>query len=244
MLIRGIRRMLNALRYRKEEKDHEESIGLSEPSVDAIAEITNRRSTKIAFGIAYRGCCEIKKDYLTSFAIDTEDGRRVAYGQPSLCKVSFITPKVYPASLWKGRTLKMYEGNRTVGDMKIVEILNPSLSRNSIFESRNNILSDHSVLNAALKLSLEWGMEYLKSLDNKVMYAIPNLSGSDIEKVCSYVSEVRDDVLWKIYYDHYDREESKPTIDVEKETADKYPWIDKSNLAHLHSQGIYYAWHG
>ena len=67
---------------------------------------------------------------------------------------------------------------------------------------------------------------------------------SNIEKISEYVIQVRDDVLWKIYYPNWDVEEGALKIDAQKATIKKYPWINKDNLASLDSQGKYYAWHG
>ena len=230
----------------REQKEHERNLFNTEPlaSFDVIAEITNCRATKTAFGNSYRGCCEIKKNYLTSCVIETLDEKSIACGQTALCKVAFITPKVYPASLWVCKTMDLYEGERRVGEMKITEIHNPVLNRNRVFANKPNILSDYEVLNKALNLSLEWGKEYLKPLNNKIMNAVPHMSGKDIEKVVAYITTVRDDILWKIYYDHYDSKSEDFFIDVQKETICKYSWINKSNLSSLHSQGCYYAWHG
>ena len=81
-------------------------------------------------------------------------------------------------------------------------------------------------------------------LDNKLMKSIPTLSGTDIEKVSQYVIQVRDDVLWEIYYPNWDSESQSLKIDAVKITSEKYPWINKANLTSLDSQGMYYAWHG
>lgn len=211
---------------------------------DFVAKVTNRRATQAAFDMSYRGCCEIKRNQLASLVIETVDKIEIAYEHTSLCNVSFISPKDFPGSLWVGKVLEMYEGVRTVGEMKIIEIINGSLDRNKIFEDREDILSDAKSLNIALKLSLEWGKEHSKPLENKIMYSIPKLSGNDIQRISDYITQVRDDVLWKIYYDHYDYEKQELTIDAIKETTEKYPWINGRNLRSLDYQGTYYAWHG
>lgn len=96
----------------KEQKSYERNQHEDMPSdrTDAIAEITNCRATKTKFGNNYRGCCEIKKNYLTSFVIDTLDANPISWEQTTLCKVSFITPKVYPASIWASKTMELLEG--------------------------------------------------------------------------------------------------------------------------------------
>ena len=77
------------------------------------------------------------------------------------------------------------------------------------------------IINIALKLSLEWGKGFVKPLDIKLMKALPYLSGTDIEKISEYVIQVRDDVLWKIYYPNWDVEEGALKIDAQKATIKK-----------------------
>lgn len=229
----------------KEQKSYErnQQEDISYDRTDAIAEITNYRATKKEFGNNYRGCCEIKKNYLTSFVIDTLDTKSISWEQTSLCKISFITPKVYPASIWANKTMEMFEGERLVGEMKIIEVINPALDRNLVFKDNGNVLIDNNILNKALSLSLEWGKELLNPIQNRLMHVVPRLSGNDIEKISEYITGVRDDVF-KIYCEHYDPKSQTFGSNIVKKVAEKYSWINKSNLSHLDSQGKYYAWHG
>lgn len=151
---------------------------------------------------------------------------------------------MYPYTLWIGRELELYEGERLVGTMVIEKIKNKILDRNAKFPDRENVLEDYKILNIALKRSLEWGNTYNKPLDNKLMKSVKDLSGNDIDKVVKYVLQVRDDVLCKIYYPNYDIKKHELTIDGTKETSAKYPWIDEDNLRALYGQGLYYAWRG
>ena len=229
-----------------EQRENERNLPFDDSplSLDAVAEITNNRATHTSFGPEYRGCCEIKSHYKTSCIIKAEDNSQINFEETKVCTVSFITPNVYPASIWVGKDMELYEGDRLVGHMKIVTINNPELDRNKVFADRTDVLTDYDLLNHVLKLSLEWGKEYGCPLNNKIMKAFPSLSGGDIERVANYIDKVRDDVLWRIYYDHYDYKKETFTIDVETVTKNKYPWISKSNLLSLHSQGRYYSWHG
>ena len=158
--------------------------------------------------------------------------------------MNFLTPEAYPYSLWVGRKIELYEGKYHVGTMVIKEIMNKNLDRNTEFENDKDVLLNPDIINIALKLSLEWGKGFVKPLDIKLMKALPYLSGTDIEKISEYVIQVRDDVLWEIYFPNWDVEEGTLKIDAQKATIKKYPWINKDNLASLDSQGKYYAWHG
>ena len=217
-------------------------IDLSKP--DAVVLVTNERCSKTPFGKKYWGCCAIKEDYQTSVCFQTVDGNDMVYEQPSRCYVNFITPNIYPHTLWIGREIELYEGKLLVGTMVIEEIKNSILDRNSQFEDHQDLLSDRKVLNIALKRSLEWGRKMDMPLDNKLIKSISYLSGTDVENLSKYIIEVRDDVFWKIYYPNWDAKNQKLQIDGMKATAEKYPWINKANLSTLDSQGMYYAWHG
>ena len=211
---------------------------------DAVVTVTNMRSSKAPFGSGYRGCCMIKEDFPASACFQTLDGMEMLHEQPHRCYVNFLTPKAYPDTLWVGREINLYEGALLVGSMKIEEIRHSLLDRSMKYADQPDILSNAKVLNMALKRHLEWGRKHMEPLDNKLMRSIPTLSGHDIETIVHYIDEVRDDVLWRIYHDHYDYDTHTLTIDGKKTVLEKYPWINKRNLASLDSQGMYYAWHG
>ena len=215
---------------------------LSNP--DAVVLVTNTRRFKTPFGKKYWGCCAIKEGHRTSVYFQTVDGNDMAYEQPSRCYVNFNVLKLYPHTLWIGREVELYEGKLLVGTMRIEEIRNGVLNRNSKFEDHKDILSDGKVLNIALKRSLEWGRKISIPLDSKLLKSIPYLSGTDIENLSKYIVKVRDDVLCKIYYPNWDAKNGELQIDGMKATAEKYPWINQENLSSLDSQGMYYAWHG
>ncbi len=217
-------------------------IDLNNP--DAVVSVINTRQSKNSFGKDYRGCCEIQEDFFTSVCFQTIDGSEMIYEQPHRCYVNFLTPNAYPYTLWVGRKIKLYEGKYHVGTMMVEEIKNKKLDRNIKFENYENVLLNPDILNLALKRSLQWGKKFVKPLDIKLMKSLPALSGTDIEKVTEYVIQVKDDVLWKIYYPNWDVKGGTLKIDAQKVVIEKYPWIEKDNLASLDSQGKYYAWRG
>lgn len=226
----------------KKSTEKNKSIDLKNP--DAIALVTNVRHSENPFGNNYSGSCLIKENHLTSACFQTIGENEICYKQQSPCYVSFITPHLYPNTLWVGREIELYEGKLLVGTMTIKEIKNRVLDRNVKFKDHQDVLSDVKALNIALKRSLEWGEKFEIPLDNKLMKSLPYLSGNDIEKLSTYILEVQDDVIWKIYCPNWDAKSEKLLVDCKKITVNKYPWINKHNLASLESQGMYYAWHG
>ena len=169
-------------------------IDLNNP--DAVVVVTNTRHSKNLFGKNYRGCCAIQEDYLTSLCFQTLDGNDMLYEQPHRCFVNFLTPNVYPYTLWIGRKIELYERKYHVGTMVVEEIKNPILDRNAKFETQKDILENYKVLNLALKRSLEWGRKFEMPLDNKLMNSIPNLSGTDIDRASQYVFQVLFSVIF------------------------------------------------
>lgn len=123
---------------------------------DAVVVVTNTRHSKNPFDKSYRGCGAIKEGYLTLLCFQTLDGNDMLYEQPQRCFVNFVTPKLYPYTLWVGRKIELYEGRFYVGTMVVEEIKNPILDRNSKIKNQDKILENYIVLNVALKRSLEW----------------------------------------------------------------------------------------
>lgn len=211
---------------------------------DCTANITNCRFSKASFSNGYRGQCLIQQDYMTSCMITLKSDTEIAYNTSAECQVNFLSPEVYPDTLWTGRIIEMYEGQRHVGSMEVLSILNPVLDRDAHYNDIPDVLMDFDILNRALALSLEWGKAFLLPLDIKIMKTDNHLSGKDIDKISDFVLQVQKDILWCIYYENFDARTQKFIIDPAAETIKKYPWICHDNLQHLHAQGWYYARHG
>ena len=115
--------------FLKKNKEKITPVDLNNP--DAVVSVTNTRRSHNPFGKDYRGCCAIKDDYYTSVCFQTIDGNDMLYNQQHRCYANFLTPMVYPHTLWVGRELGLYEGGRLVGTMVIEEI------RNKVLECKN-----------------------------------------------------------------------------------------------------------
>lgn len=75
----------------------------------------------------YRPAHKIYENYLTSGIHEYVDSDSVAPGKTVQAKVWFITPEVYPGSIWDGREITVHEGERVIGSLKITRVLNPVL---------------------------------------------------------------------------------------------------------------------
>jgi hypothetical protein len=77
----------------------------------------------------YRPAHLITDGYLTTGQHDYVGTDEVNPGDTVLARITFISPDVYPRSLWIGKVLPIQEGSRVIGSAKIVTILNETLRR-------------------------------------------------------------------------------------------------------------------
>ncbi len=75
----------------------------------------------------YRPQHAIHDNYQTSGEHEYPDAIAVAPGEAVTARVRFITPEVYPACIWEGRTIPVLEGAKIVGTMTVLEIHNEAL---------------------------------------------------------------------------------------------------------------------
>lgn len=96
-----------------------------EADVEAIFEFIDFRYNNIYEG--YRPAHLIEEGYLTT-------GVHSYYGKDKSTEqikgtITFVTPEYYPASLWIGKKVEMYEGGTLVGYATITQIFNPVLEK-------------------------------------------------------------------------------------------------------------------
>lgn len=212
--------------------------------MDIIAEIINNRVKKTPFYNNSKFFCILKENCTSTFKICIINKNNIEYHKKELCGICFLSPKYYIYTLWKERVIEIFEKDLLVGTMTVKEIKNPILNRALKYKNQENILNDKTTLNTALKRHLEWGKEMKISFESKLLKDIPNISVGDIKKLTEYIKNISENILWDIYYNNYDRKTDKLKINSLSEIKNKYPWIDEENLKILHTQGMYYAWHG
>ena len=76
----------------------------------------------------YRPTVGIHSNYQTSVSLEFEASGPCAPGASVPTSVWFLTPEVYPHSLWPGRELAVFEGSRRVGTLQIRSVSNPVLA--------------------------------------------------------------------------------------------------------------------
>lgn len=76
----------------------------------------------------YRPHHQILENYQTSGLYEFTDVDALAPGHSALARVWFVTPDIYPGTLWPGRRIGVFEGSRQVGFLRVLEVLNPVLA--------------------------------------------------------------------------------------------------------------------
>ncbi len=218
--------MFEKLRFKRESRKT-----LTHPDAIVVTE-----KAKV-FRSNYRVRCLIREKYPTMVLLKT-----IGDGPSTRHQMCFPAPQKYPRTLWVGRRLELHEARYFVDTVTVEEICNPLLART--FPNREGLLQDAALCNTAMSRIVYFGPDLVQPTDNKLMAALPDLSGEDIDALAAYVTAVREDVHWNIYYPNWDRKADDLTIDGMAEARAKYPWLSEENLRALHSTGTYYAWHG
>lgn len=99
---------------------------------------------------------------------------------------------------------------------------------------------DPEIFNVALEMTLEWGENFHKPIQERLMHAYPTITQTEADNYDCTCREA-------MYYAFGEIERAYlKEIPAEEATANivaKYPLINSDNWAVLWSQGQYYAWH-
>ncbi len=68
-------------------------------------------------------------DYLTSGHHEYLNKTRVELGETVLANIWFITPEIYPHTLWIGREIRVQEASHLIGFAKVTKIFNKLLEK-------------------------------------------------------------------------------------------------------------------
>ena len=96
-----------------------------EQDVEALFQFIGSRKNNVYQG--YRPAHMVKEGYLTTgvhnyYNLDNDLDELKG-------TITFITPEAYPACLWIGKKIEMYEGSKLIGYATIVQIFNPILEK-------------------------------------------------------------------------------------------------------------------
>ncbi len=97
------------------------------PDAEVTFRFNGTRRSPVADG--YRPAHLIREDYLTTGVHHYFGVAEVAPNGTASGTITFITPEVYPHTLWVGKTMDICEGERIVGTATVEKVLNPILER-------------------------------------------------------------------------------------------------------------------
>ena len=94
---------------------------------DIKAKVTNLRKSGNYFSTKYRPAFQVLDDYLTVGEIELIGTDKVEVGEWAEAYVSFLTPELYPHSIWVGREIDFKEGQNVTGKAIVTEVFNDLL---------------------------------------------------------------------------------------------------------------------
>jgi hypothetical protein len=103
---------------------------------------------------------------------------------------------------------------------------------------------EQALLNYALDLAQEWGAHWLKPVQERLRKAYPEMTQEELDRLNSIAQAAMKAGHELVYSMAEQREKGKdPQQSVWQEAYLKeFPWVDRDNLGHLFSTGMYYAW--
>ncbi len=99
--------------------------------------------------------------------------------------------------------------------------------------------SNDKIANAALNLSLEWGENFGKPINARLIEMFPQVSetqAAELDRLCKEIKRYAFD----LYYDMVASNKMNEGT-VQQKIKTRYPFLDKDNLSRLGTQGMYYA---
>lgn len=94
------------------------------PDVEAVFLFLNNRKVYDGFRPAHL----VKENYLTT-GLHNYYNLENSKGEELIGTITFISPEEYPACLWIGKKIKMFDGAKLIGYATITQIFNTILQR-------------------------------------------------------------------------------------------------------------------
>ena len=95
--------------------------------------------------------------------------------------------------------------------------------------------------NCAINLGLEWGENWQAPIGARILKLFPQLTQTEADKL-ETLSRTVQKFAFALYEEVYFGRMTRP--DVEAQIKAKFSFLNEENMACLHNQGMYYAWHG
>jgi hypothetical protein len=106
------------------------------------------------------------------------------------------------------------------------------------------VATDPEILNVGLDLAMEWGPNWLAAIQPRLAERHPALSAEELD---AYEAACRTAMNWghaqvPEHWHAAGGDQDNAFRRFEGAVRERYHWISEKNLAHLFSQGSYYAW--
>ena len=95
------------------------------PDIEVLFSFNGTKKRPVTDG--YRPAHLVKDNNLTTGVHHYYCNTKVAPDSTVKGTITFISPENYPHSLWAGKTIKIQEGERVVGEATVLRIFNPIL---------------------------------------------------------------------------------------------------------------------
>lgn len=104
---------------------------------------------------------------------------------------------------------------------------------------------NQEIANYGLNLSMEFGENWLKPINERLNIKYPDLLPIELEeydKLCKEVNNYSNNFILENPVKNNKEIIFLPFNSFKQDISKKYPWINEENLKRLYSQSCYYAW--
>lgn len=109
--------------------------------------------------------------------------------------------------------------------------------------------SREEILNKGLKFALEFGKNWMQPINERLSRRFPDLTHAELEEFNKICEQVRNDSLihmserlQNITEQQQEITEKELKSELAKWVNEQFPWVSKSNIKRIYSQGMYYGW--
>lgn len=98
---------------------------------------------------------------------------------------------------------------------------------------------ENEIVNVAMALSLEWGENFHKPIQDRLLARYPEVSRECADELDKFCREVQS-FAFGLYYDEV-MNGNDSGAGVSLKIKKRYPFLNQANLGMLNTQGLYYA---
>ncbi|MBI5652191.1 MAG: hypothetical protein HZC40_17380 [Chloroflexi bacterium] len=98
---------------------------------------------------------------------------------------------------------------------------------------------DDAIANTALDLSLEWGPNFGKPIQDRLLKKFPTITRARADELDQFCKEVKK-FAFDLYYDQVMPGKMRQDA-AQAKIKQRYPFLNRANLSRLDTQGMYYA---